>query len=501
MRSALTFSGWTPPMKILVSGATGYVGRKLLPLLVEAGYEVTAMVRDKSRKESFAFPKIRVVIADALQPDSLPEAMLGIDVAYYLIHSMAASGGDFHERDLRAAKNFAVAAREAGVKRIIYLGGLVSDTAEISKHLKSRQESGEVLRNFGPPLTEFRAGIIVGNGSISFEMIRCLTERLPVMICPRWVVTRTQPIAIDDVLAYLLEALRCEESTGQIIEIGGATIETYRSMMITYARSRGLRRWLLRVPILTPRLSSYWLRLLTPIPASIARPLIEGLRTEVVCKSNRASELFPAIRPIGYSEAVEETLNRQLPDDSFRNALKSRSAHFFLRKEGVMCDVRQVMANATAHQLFSVITQLGGSNGYLFANRLWRLRGLVDQWLGGAGMKHRLGHDPLLADDAFDFWYVQEIETDRRLVLRAAMKLPGRAWLEFILSPEAGGQTLLRCCAWFEPRGLLGELYWWALYPVHILIFRGLVEALCKKAAKNGEASVASEGQATSARP
>jgi len=257
--------------------------------------------------------------------------------------------------------------------------------------------------------------------------------------------------------------------------------------------------------VLTPRLSSYWLRLVTPIPASIARPLIEGLRTEVVCKSNRAAQLFPAIRPVGYSVAVSETLDRKLPDDSFSSDLRNRAHHFFRRKDGVMCDVRQVMTNATPQQLFSVITQLGGSNGYLYANRLWRIRGLVDQWLGGAGMTPSLeygsGRGSLLADDSFDFWYVQEIEADRRLVLRAAMKLPGRAWLEFTLSPEAGGQTRVRCCAWFEPRGLLGELYWWTLYPIHILIFRGLVEAVCNKASKNGETSIAAHRGATSATP
>jgi uncharacterized protein YbjT (DUF2867 family) len=494
-------------MKILVSGATGYVGGKLIPLLAEAGHEVTAMVRDESHRDAFTSLKMRVVIADALQPLSLVEAMRGVDAAYYLIHSMASPDGDFHQRDLLAAKNFAIAARQAGVSRIIYLGGLVSDTSEVSKHLRSRQETGETLRNFGPPLTEFRAGIIVGNGSISFELIRCLTERLPVMICPRWVITRTQPIAIEDVLAYLVATLRSEESTGQIVEIGGATIETYRSMMLTYARARGLKRWLLRVPVLTPRLSSYWLRLVTPIPASIAHPLIEGLRTEVVCKSNRAAELFPEIRPVGYSAAVDKTLNRKLPDDSFRSDLKNPAQHFFRRKDGVVCDVRQSMACTTPHQLFSVITQLGGSNGYLYANRLWRIRGLVDQWLGGVGMtrgpEHSAGHSPaaLLADDTFDFWYVQEIETDEHLVLRAAMKLPGRAWLEFILSPEGSRHTLVRCCAWFEPSGLLGELYWWALYPVHILIFRGLVEAVCKKASKNGEEFVAGKHRATSATP
>jgi uncharacterized protein YbjT (DUF2867 family) len=245
------------------------------------------MVRDASRVPPRVAENIRLVVADALQPQSLAAAMQGIDVAYYLIHSMSASGGDFQQRDRLAAHNFAIAARQAGVSRIIYLGGLASETSQISVHLKSRHETGEALRRFGAPVTEFRAGTVVGNGSVSFELIRYLTERLPIMICPRWVITRTQPIAIDDVLAYLVAALPSPESTGQVIEIGGATIETYRSMMLTYARARRLRRWLLRVPVLTPRLSSYWLRLVTPIPTSIARPLIEGLRTEVVCKSTR----------------------------------------------------------------------------------------------------------------------------------------------------------------------------------------------------------------------
>ena len=284
-------------MRILVSGATGYVGSKLIPRLVACGHEVSCMVRDASRTPPRVAETTRVIVADALQPDSLAAAMQGVDVAYYLIHSMAASGGDFQERDWRAARNFAVAAKQAGVGRIIYLGGLASEASQISVHLKSRHETGEALRRFGPPMTEFRAGIVVGNGSFSFELIRYLTERLPVMICPRWVITRTQPVAIDDVLDYPVAALQSPESAGQVIEIGGATIETYRSMMLTYARARGLRRWLLRVPVLTPRLSSYWLRLVTPIPTSIARPLIEGLRTEVVCKNTRAAELFPQYDP------------------------------------------------------------------------------------------------------------------------------------------------------------------------------------------------------------
>jgi uncharacterized protein YbjT (DUF2867 family) len=469
-------------MKILVSGATGYVGSRLVPRLAASGHEVVCMVRDAARAPRGMAESARLVVADALQPESLTAAMRGIDVAYYLIHSISAPGGDFQQRDLNAAHNFALAARQAGVSRIIYLGGLASESPEMSQHLKSRHETGEVLRNFGPPVTEFRAGIIVGNGSVSFELIRYLTERLPIMICPRWVITRTQPIAIDDVLDYLLAALESSESAGQVIEIGGAAVETYRSMMLTYARTRGLRRWLLRVPILTPRLSSYWLRLVTPLPTSIARPLIEGLRTEVVCKSTLAAELFPAIHPMSYAAAVEKTMSRTLPDDSLTENIAVQRAHVFIRREGVLCDVRQGVADASPNAVFSVITRLGGSNGYLYANRLWRLRGWLDRCLGGVGMKPSLS--PALNEkDHVDFWYVQDLEAGRRLLLRAEMKLPGLAWLEFLLSPQPGGRTLIRCSAWFEPRGLLGELYWWVLYPIHIMIFRGMVRAVCRRAA------------------
>jgi uncharacterized protein YbjT (DUF2867 family) len=476
-------------MRILVSGATGYVGSRLIPRLVDSGHEVSCMVRDAARMDPRVVQSARIVVADVLQPESVAAAMPGIEVAYYLIHSMSASGGDFQERDRLAAHNFAVAARQAGVNRIIYLGGLASETSHMSVHLKSRHETGEALRRFGPPVTEFRAGIIVGNGSVSFELIRYLTERLPVMICPRWVITRTQPIAIDDVLDYLVAALRSPESTGQMIEVGGATIETYRSMMLTYARARRLRRWLLRVPVLTPRLSSYWLRLVTPLPTSIARPLIEGLRTEVVCKSTRAAELFPAIRPMSYEAAVGKTMTRSLPDDSLAPTLPSEPAHVFTRRDGVLCDVRQAVADASTNDVFSVITHLGGSHGYLYANSLWRIRGWLDRCLGGSGVRHRLSRGPLNKNDHVDFWYVQDLEAGRRLLLRAEMKVPGRAWLEFLLSPRAGGRTLVRCCAWFEPRGLPGELYWWALYPVHVLIFRGMVQAVCRKAARATQAA------------
>jgi uncharacterized protein YbjT (DUF2867 family) len=339
-------------MKILVSGANGYIGSRLIPRLAARGHQVDCMVRSTKSQVSICEENTRMVVADALQPASLAGVMEGIDVAYYLIHSMSAPG-DFDQRDCRAAQHFAVAALESGVSRIIYLGGLASTTSRISLHLQSRHATGEVLREFGPPVIEFRAGIIVGNGSVSFELIRSLTERLPVMICPRWVTTRTQPIAVDDVLDYLVAALDSPASMGQIIEIGGATIETYRSMMLKYARARRLRRWLLRVPVLTPRLSSYWLRLITPVPTSIARPLIEGLRTEVICTSTRAEELFPSIRPMSYADAVEQTLARPLPEDALRAKLPFDPAHVFVRQEGLVCDLRQQVADVLPYAVFA----------------------------------------------------------------------------------------------------------------------------------------------------
>lgn len=472
-------------MKILITGATGYVGGQLLPRLVDGGHEVTCMVRDSSHLGP-SLEGTRTVEADALIPASLPAAMRGIEVAYYLIHSMGGGQAGFEERDRRAAQNFSTEAKRAGVQRIIYLGGLTSQNSPVSDHLKSRQETGEVLREFGPAVTEFRAGIVVGNGSISFEIIRYLTERLPVMICPRWVMTRTQPIAIDDVLDYLVAALDTFESVGEIVEIGGASIETYRSMMLTYARIRGLKRWLLRVPVLTPRLSSYWLNLVTPIPAAITRPLIEGLRTEVVCTSDKAAMFFPGIVPMRYAAAVEAAFSVSGPDKSVRKLIGQGPQHISLRRQGNICDIRQTLVQAPAAQVFGVLQSLGGKSGWLYADSLWRIRGLLDRGLGGVGMSRgRSGAETLQAGDCVDFWRVEDVVSGERISLRAEMRVPGRAWLQFILLAESRERTLLSCVAWFEPKGLTGEVYWWVLYPIHVLIFRGMVRAIASKSESN----------------
>ncbi|HKU25840.1 MAG TPA: SDR family oxidoreductase [Candidatus Sulfotelmatobacter sp.] len=467
-------------MKVLVTGASGYVGRRLAERLFASGHEVTCMVRRQTGPLSFD-KYARMVEADALRPETLAPALTDIEVAYYLIHSMSGREAGFDQRDREAAYNFAIAAKKAGVRRVIYLGGLAAAGANISLHLKSRHDTGAVLRKYGPPLVEFRAGIIVGNGSISFEIIRCLTERLPLMICPRWVMTRTQPIAIDDVLAYLIAALDIGGYVEKPVEIGGATVETYRSMMLGYARQRGLKRWLLRVPVLTPRLSSYWLDLVTPFPPAMSRPLIEGLKSESVCTGNLASQLFPEIRPVSYDLAVRKALSRPAP--SLTLPALAAPVHRTIRAEGIICDLREVVVDASPDRVFAVVENLGGEHGWLSFDVLWKIRGWMDRLIGGPGnSRGRSRRSGMRVGDVIDFWRVQQMEAPRTVLLRAEMKVPGAAWLQFELRPERPGRTLLRCCAWFQPRGLFGEIYWYALYPIHLLIFSKLVRAVSRQA-------------------
>ncbi|MEO8576734.1 MAG: SDR family oxidoreductase [Gemmatimonadales bacterium] len=470
---------------ILVTGATGYIGGRLVPRLLSDGQCVRCLVRDTSRLEGRSWQsEVEIVAADVLNPESLAAAMKGVRVAYYLIHSMGA-GSDFEQRDLDAARNFSRAAKSAGVERIIYLGALAQAGSALSEHLRSRQHTGDALREAGVPVTEFRAGVIVGSGSLSFEMIRYLTERVPVMICPRWVYTRTQPIGIRDVLSYLSESLSIAASTGRIIEIGGSEVVTYRDMMMTYAKVRGLKRWLVPVPVLTPRLSSLWVNLVTPIPAAIARPLVEGLRNENVVTDATADELFPSIHPAGYRTSVEralEQLEASTVETAWSDALSTSQRDvapvIMTDQDGMIVEHRQQVVAASPSQAFADFTSLGGKRGWLYMNWAWKIRGAADRMIGGVGLR-RGRRDPgkLRVGDALDFWRVEAIQPDKLLRLRAEMKVPGKAWLQFRATPVEGG-TLLEQTAFFAPKGLAGLLYWYALYPIHRIIFSGLIDRL-----------------------
>jgi uncharacterized protein YbjT (DUF2867 family) len=476
--------------QVLVTGATGYVGGRLVPLLVERGYRVRVLARDRDRLEGRPWlDRVELVLGDVLDPATLPAALDGVYAAYYLIHSMG-SNGNFGQRDLRAARNFAEAAADTGVERIIYLGGLGKPGSELSEHLRSRQETGAALREAGVPVTEFRASILVGSGSVSFEMIRSLTERLPVMICPRWVYTRTQPIAIDDALTYLVAALETSESQGQIIEIGGRDVLTYRDMMLTYARLRGLRRFIIPVPLLTPRLSSYWVHLVTPIPSTIAQPLIKGLSVEVIVTDDRARRLFPQITPMDYETAVARalaSLEAGEVETSWSDALVSSQgdtrAFIFTTQDGMLIEQRQCEVDVPASVVYAEFAALGGRKGWLAFNWLWRLRGVADRLAGGVGFRRGRRHlTSLRVGDAIDFWRVEAVEPDRLVRLRAEMKVPGRAWLQFQAETLGATRTRLIQTAFFAPKGLLGLLYWYLLWPVHGFIFSQLIRKLAAEA-------------------
>lgn len=477
-----------------VTGATGYIGGRLVPRLLDEGYPVRCLMRDPRRLEGRPWRgRVELVEADPLRPATLPAALAGVDTAYYLIHSMA-GGRDFAARDLEAARQFAAAARAAGVSRIIYVGGLGNPAGELSHHLRSRQETGDALRTGGVPVTEFRAGVIVGSGSLSFEMIRYLTERVPVMICPRWVYTRTQPIAIRNVLEYLLAALHQPASAGRVIEIGGADVVTYGDMMRQYAGERGLQRRLLPVPVLTPRLSSYWVHLVTPVPAAIAQPLIAGLGSEVVVRDpGPARTLFPDIHPLNYRTAVRLALGKLEADqvetawsDALASSLGQTPPVRLTAQEGMIVERRTQDTPVEPEAVYRVFSTLGGNKGWLVWNRLWRLRGGLDRLLGGVGLRRgRRDAQAIRVGDAVDFWRVEAVEPGRLVRFRAEMKVPGRAWLQFQVEPRAEGGSRLTQTAFFAPKGLGGPLYWYGLYPLHAVIFRDMIKAVVQEAEQN----------------
>ncbi len=474
-------------MRILIVGASGYIGGRLVPALSRLGHDLTLAGRDPAPLAQ-RFPTARVVRVDLLDPSSLPSAVDGIEVAYYLAHSMAAGESGFAERDVLAARAFATAAARARIARIVYLGGLGDDTLALSRHLASRHEVGAELARHGVPVTEFRAAIVIGSGSSSFEILRHLTERLPVMITPRWVSTRCQPIGIADVIGYLTAALDHPDSTG-VIEIGGPDVLSYGQMMLRYAAMRGLRRLMIPVPVLTPKLSSYWVNLISPVPANIARPLIEGLRNEVVVRDPAPARAY-GVAAATYDEALALAIRRSGDGELESTWFDARSPRnreplpAAESREGMIVDRRMRLVRASPGEVFAVVERVGGASGWPYANLLWRIRGVGDRIVGGVGM--RLGRrdpDRLRAGDALDFWRVEEIRRPELLRLRAEMKLPGRAWLQYEVMPDQGGSRLLQT-AFFEPKGLAGLVYWYVLYPAHALIFRGMIRILAQRSAR-----------------
>lgn len=470
---------------ILLTGATGYVGGRLLRALEASGHRLRCL----ARRPDFLRPRIlsstEVVQGDVLDPDSLRAALEGVHTAYYLVHSMG-SGSAFEEVDRLAAHAFATAARETGLQRIIYLGGLGSGE-ELSPHLASRQETGQVLRQSGVPTVEFRASIIIGSGSLSFEMIRALVEKLPVMIIPRWVRTRAQPIAIEDLIAYLVAALPLETNDSVVYEIGGAEQVSYMDLMKEYARQRRLRRWMIPVPVLTPRLSSLWLGLVTPVYSRIGRELIEGVRNETVVKDAAALRVFP-VQPRGVREAIARALSNEeheIAETRWSDALSSQGpaqSWGGIKFGSRIVDSRSTPVKAPPRVAFRAIQRIGGEHGWYFADWLWDLRGFLDLLAGGAGMRRGRRHPRELAPgDALDFWRVEALQAGQLLRLQAEMKLPGRAWLQFEVEGGEDGSTI-RQTALFDPFGLSGLLYWYALYPVHALIFKGMLRNLARAA-------------------
>ncbi len=471
---------------ILVTGATGYIGGRLVPRLIELGHKVRVLARDPERIRGRPWEKnVEIFQGDVLRPETFSRAMEDINVAYYLIHSMNGKEG-FHKRDITAANNFGTAAKFSGVERIIYLGGLGEPDADLSEHLRSRQDTGRELAKAGVPVTEFRAAIIVGSGSISFEMIRYLTERIPIMICPRWVFTRVQPIAINDVLAYLTTSLEVPESSGKVVEIGGTDVITYGEMMMVYAEVRGLKRLMIPVPVLTPRLSSHWVHWTTPVPASITRPLIEGLRNEVIVRDTLARQLFPNIHPMNYRTAVEKALVRLYTGevetrwtDSLASSQGDKRSVVLKTEEGLIIEQRCELVDAPQEIVYQTFSRLGGEQGWLYFDWAWELRGSIDRLFGGVGLRRgRRNSNNIRVGEAIDFWRVEAVNHGNLLRLRAEMKVPGLAWLQFESQPFNDNQTKLLQTAYFAPKGLTGFLYWYILYPFHSMIFSGLIRKL-----------------------
>jgi uncharacterized protein YbjT (DUF2867 family) len=471
-------------LSVLLTGATGYIGGLLLPRLQARAHRVRCLARRPERLQGRVPPGTEIVAGDCLDERSLRAAMSGIEVAFYFVHSMAGAAA-FEDLDREAASRFGAAAARAGVRRIVYLGGLGDERDDLSPHLRSRRETGDALRASGVPVTELRCSIVIGAGSLSFEMVRALVERLPVMICPKWVSVKAQPIAVEDVISYLVAAAEDTDPEGRVCEIGGPDVVSYGDIMREFARQRGLRRWLVPVPVLTPRLSSLWLRLVTPLYAHVGRWLIDGMRNRTVVVDPEPARRY-GVAPRGLTQAVAEAVRQRRERTEALLAEvagpDSQAALTALRSSGCLLDSRERADAAPAARAFVAIRTIGGDNGWYFGNLLWRLRGWIDTAVGGVGLRRgRRDPDACRVGDVVDFWRVVAFEADRRLTLCAEMKMPGRAWLQFDVVPGEGGTARIRQTALFDPRGVLGLLYWTCLLPAHAFIFGGLLRELAAR--------------------
>ncbi|WP_405987148.1 SDR family oxidoreductase [Streptomyces sp. NBC_00872] len=496
-------------LRCLVTGATGYIGGRLVPELLDAGHTVRCLARtpDKLRDHPWA-DRTEIVRGDVTDAGSVGAAMDGIDVAYYLVHALG-TGRDFATTDRRAARIFAERAKASGVRRVVYLGALTPagvPERELSPHLRSRAEVGRILLGSGVPTVTLRAAVIIGSGSASFEILRYLTERLPVMVTPSWVRTAIQPIAVRDVLRYLVGCARLPAEICRSFDIGGPEVLTYLDMMRRYAAVAGLpRRLILPVPVLTPRLSSHWIGLVTPVPRSIARPLAESLRHEVVCHERNITRYVPdpPSGPVTFDRAVELAL-RRIQDAQVSTRWSSASLPGAPSDPlptdpdwaggSLYTDRRELAVNASRESLWRVIEGIGGDNGWYSLPLAWAVRGWLDRFVGGVGLRRgRRDAQRLRVGDSLDFWRVEEIEPGRLLRLRAEMRLPGLAWLELWAEQDDKGRTVFRQRALFHPRGLLGQAYWWSVSPFHAVVFGGMARNIAH-AAESAESAEATTG-------
>ncbi len=479
-------------MKILLTGATGYIGKRLLPELLKQGHEVICCVRNKKRFPSegiYTDPRISLFEIDFLEEPPSSDVIKDIDAAYYLIHSMSSGNDDFEELEKRSALNFVELVKGTKIQQIIYLTGITNEE-HLSKHLASRKQVEEVLDRSEAPLTAVKAGIIIGSGSASFEIMRDLVEKLPIMIAPKWLNTKSQPIAIRNVLKYLSGVLLLKETFGKAYDIGGPDVLTYKQMLHQFAEVRGLKRRIITVPVMTPRLSSYWLYFVTSTSYKLAVNLVDSMKVEVVAANNDLEKIL-GIEPIPYKEAVKmafQKIEQNNVISSWKDSLASSYAdnslleNIHVPAHGVFTDKREKEIKGDPNQVFKNILAVGGEKGWYYGNWMWKVRGFMDQVVGGVGLRRgRTNPDTVNTGDSLDFWRVLAADKEnKRLLLYAEMKLPGEAWLEFRITKKDDGKNYLQQTATFRPRGVSGRAYWYSVLPFHSFVFNGMAENIIK---------------------